>query len=246
MPKSTFQLPKNLVWPLVVLLIALAAFYFKPWQVKPAETISVTASGKSQVTPNVAKISASIQSTNPNLDKAREENNQKVSALVQKLKDMGIDEKDIKTQDLSAGPGYEPQIQIFPAPDRPDTNQMTTTLEITVRDFDASDEVIAALTSGGATNLYGPNLTVDDKTLESAQSKAREDAVEEAREKAEELAKLSGRRLGKVAKISEQGDFGYPQPLLARSEVDLKQQASQIQPGQNEVTINLAVEFGLR
>ena len=239
-----FKIAPNIVWPLVVLIVAFGAFYLKPWQTKPQQTISVSASGKTQVVPNIAKISASIESKNPNLDTARVENEQKVSTLVAKLKELGVDQKDIKTEYISAGPGYETQTLIYPP--RPNTSQMTTTLEITIRNFDISDEVIAALTQNSATNVYGPNLTVADEDLESAKSKARENAVENAKQKAQELAKLSDRKLGKAVKISEQGDFGYPIPILARGEADLRAQASQIQPGQNEVTINLQVDFELK
>ncbi|MCR4324744.1 MAG: SIMPL domain-containing protein [Candidatus Curtissbacteria bacterium] len=242
-----------LIWPIVIVILTLAAFWLRPWEAKTQETISVTAEGRTQATPNVAKVSATIETTNDNLDKAREENSQKVSNLVSAIKQLGVEEKDIKTQNLSGGPGYEtsvggtePAPMIYPAPPRPNTNQVSTTLEITVRNFDKSDEVLAALTQNGATNLYGPNLTIDDETMEQARSKAREDAVEEAKSKAEELAKLSGRKLGKAVKIQEQGDFGYPVPMMARSEADLMQKASQIQPGQNEVTINLAVDFALK
>ncbi|MDP2632299.1 MAG: SIMPL domain-containing protein [Candidatus Curtissbacteria bacterium] len=240
-----FNLNPNLVWPLVILVIAFGAFFIKPWQTKPQETISVSAQGKTQVTPNVAKLTATIETQNPNLDTARSQNQQKVSILVDKLKALGIEEKDIKTENISAGPGYEAQTLIYPDP-KPNTNQISTTIEVTIRNFDISDEVLAALTQNGATNLYGPNLTVDDQKLEEAKAKARDDAVESARKKAEQLAKASGRKAGKVVKIQEAGDFGYPYPLIARSEADLKQQAAQIQPGRNEVTITLQVDFSLK
>ncbi|OGD93113.1 hypothetical protein A3C33_04900 [Candidatus Curtissbacteria bacterium RIFCSPHIGHO2_02_FULL_42_58] len=240
---ARIKLNQNLIWPLVVLLVAFGAFWLKPWQQKPQETISVTAEGKTQVTPNIAKISATVETKKPNLDNARRENEQKVSSLVNKLRELGIDEKDIKTQNISAGPGFE--IQPYP-PIKPTTNQVSTTLEVTIRDFKKSDTIIAALTEQGATNLYGPNLTIDDQTLEQAKSKAREAAVDAARQKSQELAKLSRRKIGKVVKISEQGDFSIPPPIFAQGAVELQQKASQIQPGQNEVTISLQVDFSLR
>ena len=231
------------LWPLVVLIIALGAFYLKPWQTKPDEIISVTSTGKAQVTPNVATITANIESKNQDLDKARQENAQKVSTLVSQLKNLGVEEKDIKTQQVSGGPGYE--IMIYP-PRKPNTNQFTTSLEIKIRNFENTDEIITAMTQNGATNLYGPNLTVDEALQEEGKSKARENAVVEAKKKGEQLAKLSGRKLGKAVKITEQGDYGYPIAILARGEADLKAQASQIQPGQNEVTITLQVDFELK
>ena len=232
-----------LIWPLVALLIAFGAFWLKPWQTKPTETISVSSIGKAQVTPNVATITATIESKNPNLDEARRENEAKVSTLIAALKTLGVDEKDIKTQQISGGPGYE--IMIYP-PQKPTTNQFTTSLEVKIRNFDNTDEIIAAMTTNGATNLYGPNLTVDEALQEEGKSKARENAVAEARKKGEELAKLSGRKLGKAIKINEQGDYGFPIPIYAQSETALRQKASTIQPGQNEITITLSVDFELK
>lgn len=245
---SKIKLLKNpaYIWPIVVLAIAFGAFFIKPWQTKPTETISVSAAGKTQVVPNIAQITASIESKNPSLDTARKENEQKVSNLVTELKTLGVEEEDIKTEYISGGPGYEVEIQIYPPIPRSNTSTMTTNIQITIRNLENVDEIIAALTQNGATNLYGPNLTVADEDLENAKSKAREDAVENAKKKAEELAKLSGRKIGKTVKIQEMGDFGYPMPMLAQNESDLRQKASIIQPGQNEVTINLQVDFSLK
>lgn len=250
MPKINFT---SIVWPFVVLIIALAAFYLKPWQTKPTETISVSAQGTADAVPNIGKITATIESKNPNIDLARQENDKKVSAIVTKLKDIGVEEKDIKTQNLNAGQGYEAlpagrqvQTMMYPVPPRPNTNNFSTTLEITIRDFKKSDAVISTLTQNGATNLYGPQLTISDDKLETAKSQARQNAVASAQKKAEELAQASGRKIGKVVKISEQGDYGYPVPMMAASGADLAQKESQIQPGQNQVTINLLVDFSLK
>ena len=66
------------------------------------------------------------------------------------------------------------------------------------------------------------------------------------KKKAEELAKLSGRRVGKAININEQGDTYYPTPVFAQTEADLKQRASQIQPGQDEVSVAIQVDFELK
>lgn len=250
------KIASSILWPIVVLIIAFGAFFLKPWETKTTETVSVTAAGTVDVTPDVAKITASIESTNPNIDVARKENEQKVALIVAKLKALNVDEKDIKTQNISAGKGYEVftprstsdevQTQIYPAPPKPNTNNFSTSLEITIRSFETTDEVIAALTQNGATNLYGPNLTLSNDTMEEAKSQARAKAVDLARKKAEDLAKLSGRGIGKAVKISEQGDYGYPVPMMARAEGDLVEKASLVQPGQNQVSINLAVDFALK
>ena len=239
---KNLSLSPNIIWPLVVLAIAFGAFYLKPWQQKPTETISVSSEGKTQVVPNIAKITAAIESQNHNLDQARKNNQERVDRIVNLLKEQGVEEKDIKTEFISAGPNpdiYSPSI-------RQTLNRVITSLEITIRDFRKADQIIALLTANGTTNLYGPNLTIDDQTLEKAKSEARQKAVENAKQKAAELAQASGRKIGKVTSIKDGGDFRIPQPLMAQGAADLEQKASQIQPGQNDVSINLQVEFSLR
>ena len=100
------KLNSNLAWPVVILIIALGAFILKPWQNKTPETITVSAQGKTQVAPDVAKLTATIETQNNNLDTARSQNQQKVSALVDKLKSLGIEEKDIKTEGYNSYPKY--------------------------------------------------------------------------------------------------------------------------------------------
>ena len=98
-----FKFPKNLIWPIVVLIVVFGTFYLKPWLVKPLETISVSAQGTFEATPDIAKITATIESKNPKLDEARSENEKKVSQIVARLKQLKVEEKDIKTQNISAG-----------------------------------------------------------------------------------------------------------------------------------------------
>lgn len=236
------------LWPLVVLILGLGAFYLKPWQTKPTETISVSAEGKAQATPNVATITATLISENPNLENARKENEKKVTEIITTLKQLGVDEKDIQTQNISGGPGYEilPQTQIYPRPPQPSTNQFSTSFEITIRNFENSDEIIAAVTKVGATNLYGPNLTLDQEAQEATKSQARQKAIEAARQKAQQLADLSERKLGKVTNIKEEGDIRFPEPIVAYSELDLREKATSIMPGQNEVSVAIKVEFELK
>src|SRR3989344_2413278 len=258
--KGTAIAAALIVWALVILTIALAAFIFKPWQNKTQDTISVSATGKSQIAPNIAKLSATVSTSNDDLDLARKQNEEKVTSLINALKDLGVDQKDIQTQYISGGETYEiqsepsrpdnlpdgSQIQIYPPPTGKQTNQISTTFEVTIRDFTIADEVVAAFTKNGAANIYGPQLTVDDQTLERAKSQARKDAVANARNKASDLAGELGKKVGDATSVVEQGDFGVPIPLIAISETELQQKASQIQPGENEVTVTIQVEFELK
>lgn len=252
--KGTTIIWVSIIWAIVILVIATGAFIFKPWQSQTQDTISVSASGKTQVTPNIAKLSATVSTKNDDLDLARQQNEEKVDNLISALIDLGIEDKDIQTQYISGGETIEiqetpsqPDIQIFPPPDgRRKTNQVTTTFEVTIRDFTIADEVIAAFTQNGATNLNGPRLTVDDDTIETAKSTARKDAVANAKKKAQDLAEELNKKVGDPTNVTEQGDFGLPVPIFAQAEADLQQKASTIQPGENEVSVTIQVDFELK
>lgn len=244
MPKSSREkLIKTFIWPAVVLIIAFGAFYFKPWQTKPLQTISVSATGTAKAVPNVATINATFQSQNPDINIARKETDAKISLVISALEAIGISKKDIQTQNVSAGQTYQPMM--YPRPTT-STNQYSVNLQITVRDFKKADPVLATLTQNGASNIYGPNLQVDNSDLDAAKSKARENAVENAKVKAEELARAAGRSVGNVTSIKEQGDYGVPMPMYAMGGADLTQKANSIQPGQDNVTITLVVDFALK
>lgn len=245
MTKSNFHsLTKTFIWPVVVLIVALGAFYFKPWQQNQQQSISVSATGTAKAVPNIAKISATVETQNPNIDEARKLTDDKVGKIVEAVQALGIPQEDIKTQNIIGGQSYE--VQIYPAPPRKPTNQYSLSLEITIRDFKKADQVLSALTQNGAANLYGPNLQVDDQELETAKSQARQNAIDSAQKKARELAAAAGRRVGKVILIKEQGDYAIPGPLYARGGAELIEKAQTIQPGQDEVSINLLVDFSLK
>lgn len=235
-------LKPNIVWPAVVLIIAIGAFYFKPWQVKPLQTISVSATGTAKAVPNVATINAAFQSQNTNIDIARTETDAVVSDVIRALEEIGISKKDIQTQSVSAGQSYQNMMYPKPTP----TNEYSVNLTITIRDFKKADQALAVLTQNGASNIYGPNLQVDNGDLDKAKSVARENAVQNAKIKAGELARAANRSVGNVTSIKEQGDYGIPVPMYAIGGADLVEKASSIQPGQDDVTITLVVDFSLK
>lgn len=239
---SSEKLIKTLIWPIVVLIIAFGAFYLKPWQAKPLQTISVSATGTAKAVPNVATINAAFQSQNPDVNMARTETDAKVSQVIATLEALGISKKDIQTQNVSAGQTFQTMMYPRPTP----TNEYSVNLSITVRDFKKADAVLATLTQNNAANIFGPNLQVENAELNTAKSEARENAVTNAKVKAGELARAANRSVGNVTSIKEQGDYAVPGPMYAIGGADLVEKASSIQPGQDEVSITLVVDFALK
>src|SRR3989344_5578225 len=72
----------------------------------PAHTLSVTAEGKTTVSPDVAEISFSVVSQGTNPETLSTANNDKMSAVINNIKSNGIDAKDIKTTNYDLQPNY--------------------------------------------------------------------------------------------------------------------------------------------
>src|SRR3989344_5464342 len=72
----------------------------------PAHVLSVTAEGKTTVSPDVAEVSFSVVSQGVNPEKLSSANNDKMSAVIDNIKGNGVDAKDIKTTNYDLQPNY--------------------------------------------------------------------------------------------------------------------------------------------
>lgn len=237
-------------WQIIVLILLVAVLgigiaVWQPWKMTNRK-IEVSATGKIQAVPDVSKITAGVEVLKNTAEEAQKNASTNLSKIVEAVKAQGIADKDIKTENVSTYPNY----------DYRNNNQIKGyygrgVVTITVRDTAKAQNIVNTVTSAGANSVYGPQLTFSDEKLEQAQTEAREEAVKNAKIKAESLAKSSGARLGKVLTIQESsvnsGQF-YP-AFTAESAADLKVSGagqSSIEPGENDVTVEVIVSYALK
>ncbi len=173
----------------------------------------------------------------------QEELNNKATEVTNKLKELGVEEKDIKLNSSAYESWY---------PD--DTGNATTTvsLEITVSDKELSQKVQDYLITTGAKGQISPQGTFSITKTKELDADARAKASEEARAKAEAQAKIFGSEVGDVIKI-EQGsnyDIGYPMPLTVESgsaEIAIDSKSSlPVMQGQNSYSASVSVTYELK
>jgi len=209
------------------------------------EPMIVEGTGKSFVTPDIAKVSVGIEESGTSLKTVQDSVNRKSKDLTDTLKDLGIDEKDIKTTSYNLYPQFD---YSTPAP-RLTGYRVSTTYEVTIRDFDKVNDALTAVTSAGANIIGGVAFEVNDKTKKEKLQEAREMAVAEAKDKAEGLAKAAGVTLGKIINISEaQGIEPRPIALMEKT-IDssvTEPIAPDIQPGETELSVNVILSFEIR
>jgi uncharacterized protein YggE len=227
---------------ILIISFSLLWFVYEYSKTRPElRTFSVSGEGKEIVVPNIAEIRIGVISEGSDLTMLQKENSEKLNRIINFLKEKGIDEKDIKTENYSVNPKYD----YSKPPYRIVGYTISQNLKVKFRDLSKIGEILSQAVNYGANNVYGPNFTVDDK--EVYLEKAREKAIKNAKEKAEKIAKAAGFRLGKIVGIQESGpsEF-YPVMLKAMSEVSPEIPQPQIQPGSQEIKVQVNITFEIR
>lgn len=203
------------------ILVALVAVFLIPWdritwgslRLAPASTVTVTGEAKKEQANQIAQFTAGVMVLNKDKAQAVSDVNQKVESLIQSVKAFGIPAEDIKTQNLSIYQQEDPVTIGGRQKSEPGDWRVSNDIIITLRQVDQASDLADVLTKSGATNVYGPNLTLDN--TQASQVELTNEVIDNAREKAAAIAAASGRQLGKVLSVSETGTTNI-MPMYAR------------------------------
>lgn len=206
----------------------------------------VTGEGKSTAIPDIAKVSAGIQDSGPVLTQVQDSVNKKSQGLVASLKNLGIDDKDIKTTSYNIYPQSDYQAN----PPKVTGYQVSINYEVTVRKMDKINDVITTVTGAGANLIGGISFDLSDDAKNKAMDAARIDAVKAAKENAQSLARASGVTLGKVINVTESQN-GNPMPILMTNKAiglggGTPVAQPDIQPGTTEINITVSLSYEIR
>jgi uncharacterized protein len=208
-----------------------------------SRTITVVGAGEVNLAPDIAHISIGAEARSSTVSEAKAETDRQIAAILSTLKELGIDDKDIQTSSYSIY--YERQPVTFAAEKGAPAEEqggyrVSSTLGVTIRDIDRVGEVLDAVVSAGANQVYGVSFTIADET--KWQAKARADAVADARARATELAGLSGVELGQVLSISEVVGITSGPVSLKMAE----RAGGGIAPGELELSTQIQVTFAIQ
>lgn len=225
--------------------------YVFPWEqiewgtmtTSPERLITVTGSASKNERNQIARFSAGVSSVDDNKDKAIADVNKKVEDIIEAVKDFGIDDKDIQTQNMSIYQGEEMYYEEGRQKQRMGQWRVSNTIEVTLREVDKASRLTEILSSKGATNVYGPNFMVDDN--KTADNELLVEAIEDARLKAEEVARGSGVSLGEVVAVVE-GSGGnsiyYAREMMGMGGGG----GAPLEPGSSQLTKTVTVSFRIR
>jgi len=204
-----------------------------------ARTITVTGSGRATVRPDLADLRLGVSITSPTVESARGASAAALTAVLGKLKALGVEDADLRTSIVSVSPQYDYSRE--GAPPRLSGYNFTNLVAATLRDVDRLGDAIDAALTAGATNIDRIDFLVADQT--AAERSARELAVGDARTKAETYAAAAGVTIAGVAAISE-GAAPIPFPMpYERMALAAKDTSTPIEAGMNEIVATVSIVY---
>lgn len=211
----------------------------------PVRNISVSAEGKAIVSPDIAKISFSVVSQGADPKLLAEDNIKKMNAAVDFVKSEGVDEKDIKTTDYNLVPVYQYDEKTKKTYITGYT--LTQTVLVKIRDLNKVAEVLGGLPPLGINQIGSVSFDIDDP--DQYLSDARNQAFDKAKAKAEEMAQKNGVKLGKIINFYEYAPIPYyttAKTLGIGGGESATPALPQIQPGTQEVTVQVSVVYEIK
>jgi uncharacterized protein YggE len=207
-----------------------------------ARTITVNGDAKVTSKPDLAIIALSVVTQGQTVKQVTTENNQKMNKIIDEIKKVGVEAKDITTSQYNLYPEYRypdnrsPQITGY---------KLDQEISVKVRVLDKVEEVLDNGIKAGANQVGQLMFDIDDAS--PLKKEARELAFKAAKEKAQEMASAAGVRLGRVVTFSEGNEYippsPYPNMLMGKAEAMDVAQAPSIEPGSKELRINVSVTY---
>jgi uncharacterized protein len=227
----------------LVLALVLSACGTAAAQVR---SLSISGNGTVYLTPDIAYIYIGIHTDDPDLANAVSKNNTQAQALVDALKNAGIDGKDIQTSNFSVYTNANGGIDKMTGQAIPSgTNySVDNTVYVTVRDLSKMGKILNTAVGAGANSINSITFDVADKT--KAMVQARQKAMANASDLATELAKTAGVKLGEIQNVTYSDNSPMPYYGMGGGGASAPNASVPIQPGQTQISVTVSVTYNIK
>ena len=203
-------------------------------------TISVIGTGETYVKPNLGVASFSVKTEGKTALLTMSENTKKMNSVIEKMKELGVEEKDLKTIRFQIYPYYE-----YIQERRVLTGyEATQSIQVKMRDLEKVGQIVEAAVNAGANQTDDLAFTVDDEERGKAEKEARENAIKEAKEQAKEIADQLGIGLVRIINFSE-NSYG-PRAFESKEFYGIGGgggSAPQIETGENKIETTVYITY---
>lgn len=208
-------------------------------EVDDVRTIRVQGRAIADVVPDVATVTMGAQHTAPKAGEALDTVSKKTEAVIKILRAAGIAERDIQTSSLSVWPQYGGEGEQITG------YQASNTVTVRTTDLAGLGGLIDQVSNeaGDQFRLDGVAFSVDDP--DAALADVRADAIANAKTKAGQFVTGEDVEVGEIRTIIESGS---EMPIVydeMRAAADASGASVPIEPGSQELVVNVTVVFEL-
>lgn len=204
--------------------------------------ITVQGVGRIEAPPDTGFIDIGVAVEAATVADAREGAATAAAAVIASVRDNGVEERDIRTLNLSIEPRYDYSNNSAP---RITGYAVSNTVSIKVRDIDTFSVIIDEATAAGGDAVRVNSIRFDIEDNAELLDRAREAAMEDAKRKAEQLASLGGVSLLVPVSIAEVSEPAPQAEFAALGARDMAYSSTPIQPGTGTVEVRLAVRWSI-
>ncbi len=213
-----------------------------PTSSAPTSDIGVSGTGKVYGDPDTAIASVGVDITGPTLAAATSDASTKMKAVLDKIKSLGVDAKDITTVNYNVNPitsnpkeGEVPRITGY---------HVSNVVQIKIRKLDNVGTILDAAMTAGANSLNGLYFTIDDPS--TLMQQARTQAVKDAMAKAKTLADAAGVKLGSITSLTE--NVSPVRPVYAKADAVFAMPSAAngmgpVESGQTEISVTVELHY---
>lgn len=238
---------------LCVFLIVLSVYFYIGAQNKIKEgryigqdiastkTITVSDSAEVFAKPDLGLINFSVFNEARTVDLALNENAKKMNAVIEAVKESGVEDKDLKITVFNIYPRYnylpETGRRVFAG------YEVRQTLNLKIRNLEKISQIIEGATNAGANEVGNLTFTIDNQ--DELKKQARGEAIEKAKKKAQELARQLGVQLVRISGFYEGGQNFYPESYATDRAIGLggSESIPQIETGENKIEVSVSITY---
>ncbi|WP_373491638.1 SIMPL domain-containing protein [Parasphingorhabdus sp.] len=201
--------------------------------------IELSVSEQVDSAPDTAMFSTGVETKAKTATEALRQNSVQARTVIDRLKSLGIAEKDIQTTGINLRADYE-----YDQPSRENrfvgyvvSNQVSAT----VNDISRLGEILDAVVTSGATNLNGPSFSISDDS--KVRDVARERALANGKARAMSYARSEGYSGVRMLSISEGISHQSEQPKMRMQSDAAESFAPPVAPGQVGTVVSLNITY---
>lgn len=162
-------------------------------------TIAVSGTAQVLVVPDQVELRLGITTRNPDLLRAKAENDERIATVLNKIKALGLNQRELQTDAIHVQPEYRTEVGSPPIL----TGYMVQRhLVVTLKEVGKFEALLEAAIQAGANEVL--NIQFCSTELRKHRDQARQMAIRAAREKGELFTRELGLKLGTATSINEQ------------------------------------------